>query len=263
MSDGTLTWYGPNSPPLREKLAANTAACEEMVNRHLGEDVELARRLLDANYGLACHYMWFDRAPHIALPSKHITVSFAAFHKGLLMLSSCIDLTQRGFYGSARPLLRHTYEFLMIAKFCCVSPDNRVYDRWQKREVVYFTNAILKKISSPDMSPLADLWNELNELTHATRVSSQVDLHFPNIARDVQANLALIQVMADWLAHILTTHIITTSMRQVTRQYTSVPSALAAAWPGLKAELKASKGRHSLKSQRLIETFRKKWIVNS
>lgn len=256
-------WYGASSLPLREKLAAGTTTCEAMVDRHFGNEVELARRLLDSNYALACHYSWCMLAPHIARPSKHMSVSFAAFHKGLFTLASCIDLTRQGLYGPARPLLRHAYEFLMIAKFCCISPDGRVHGRWQDGEVIYFTNGILKKISSPDISPLENLWNELNELTHATRTSSQIGLHFPSIAHELQVNFALVRVLSDWLAHLLTAHIITGSMRYATKRYTPAATSLKIATDNLRSTLNLSRAQHSQDALRLITTFRKKWVVST
>jgi len=255
----TAQWYGTTSPPLRAKLAHDTKKCKAEVTRNFGAEVELARRLLDTSYEVACHYMWCFKAPHIVRQPDKATVLIAAFHKGIFTLSSCLDLTCQGLYGPARPLLRHAFEFLVIAKFCSVSTNTHIYEKWLNGDVVYFANGILKKINSPDVTPIAELWGELNELTHATSSSSQIGLHFPTIAQDIQINLSLIRVLCDWLAHLLTRHVITPSMRYATKRHRPEGPKLQLAQECL-AELRSiSRSAHAKDSKRLITCYRSKW----
>jgi hypothetical protein len=262
MHDSAI-WYGANSPPLRDKLAHDAGECEKEISRHFGQEAELARKILDSSYEVASHFSWCLNAPHIAQHPANLSVLFAAFHKGLFTLSSCLDLTCKGLYGPARPLLRHAFEFLVIAKFCSVHPKTKVYESWRDGRVVYFSNGILKKINTPDVQPLADLWQELSEMTHATSSSSQVGLYFPLIAAEVQINLALIRVLCDWLAHLLNQHIITPSMRYATERHTPAKPALKSAKQRLAQDLKASRSMHSKDSARLITCFRRKWLVSA
>jgi hypothetical protein len=254
-------WYGSSAPPLREKLAHDSKICEDLINQNFGQEAELARRILDFSYEIACHYVWCFDAPMFADKPEKLDILFSAFHKSLFTLSSCIDLTCRGFYGPARPLLRHVFEFLVTAKFCNISTNPQIYKKWTDGGPVYFTNGVLRKIRSPDITPIIELWGHLNELTHATSSSSQVGLHFPLIAVDTQINLALIRVFGDWLAHLFTQHIVTSTMRYATRRYTPAKLMLKSAEQRLMETRKISRSHLSKDSKRLIMCYRSKWIA--
>ena len=150
-----------------------------------------------------------------------------------------------------------------LAKFCSVHPKTSVYESWRDGGVIYFSNGILKKIRTPDVLPLAELWGELNEMTHATSSSSQIGLHFPDIATKVQINLALIRVLCDWLAHLLNQHIITPSMQYATERHTPAKLELNSAKQRLTQTRKESRAMHSEDSARLITCFRRKWLVTA
>jgi hypothetical protein len=51
------------------------------------------------------------------------------FHKGLLSLYVAQSLTFEGLYGSARPLMRQAFEFLVIGKFCSAHRTSEVFDK--------------------------------------------------------------------------------------------------------------------------------------
>jgi hypothetical protein len=263
MAAKTNFWYGADSLSLSKLLDAGRKSSRKNIDRKFGTELTLARALLDASYQVACHYSWFMHAPDIARPNKSVMLTFAAFHKGLLTLSAALDLTSVGFYGPARPLLRNVYEFIVTAKFCCLAENEHVLQRWKDGETIYFTNAILKRIKSPDTTPLTELWNELNELTHATRTSAQISLDFESNVEEIAVNMALIRVLANWLAHLLTAQLISRSMRRATHKYYDNKALLVQDELYLADLLRISFAKHSKTSKRLITCFRRQWVIEA
>lgn len=87
-----------------------------------GEFPESIRRLentLNWQYELAAQYMWAQNMPYSAV-SPVTDVLNPCFHKTLISLSTAFFLTRHGLWGPARPLIRHAFESLVIAKFCSV-----------------------------------------------------------------------------------------------------------------------------------------------
>lgn len=262
MNDSSI-WYGIKGPSLREKLEHDSLEYQNKISRQFDYEMSLAWNLLDYSYGLSCHYMWIMNAPQVVSLPKNFPILLAAFHKSIFSLANCLELTSKGFYGSARPLLRHAFEFLVIAKFCSISENSKVYEQWVNGDAFYFTNGVLNKIISPEISPLLILWSELNEMTHATNSSSQVGLDFPQIVDDVHVNLALTRVFCDWLSHILTKHIATPSVRYATERYTPVLDDFKLAKRKLSDVLRESRLQHSKSSIRLITCYRRAWIIKT
>ncbi len=143
----------------------------------------------------------------------------SALHKGTFLFYSAIDLTKRGFYGPAGTLLRSIYESLVIAKYSTVSSSREVFESWIEGNHVHLTNHIFNRIKHPDLQELRYLWKSLHQTAHATVFAQQLYLEYPQIKRDVEINLSLIQLLLCMNQHLLGTHFLTSPTIRYTRLY--------------------------------------------
>ncbi len=101
---------------------------------------------------------------------------------------SIIFLLENTFYGSARVLLRQFFEFLIIGKFSEYD-DGRIVKKWgskstnSRENIINFSNDVLHKLDSKDVSAIKEMWQELSNVSHPTRYAQQIpyflssDLH--------------------------------------------------------------------------------------
>ena len=108
---------------------------------------------------------------------------FSAVIKNEIALYSSLILTLDGLHGSGLALLRSVYEALMIAKFASIRKSDNLISKWIPGETIYFSNAILKKIVTPELQELKILWEALCNVSHATIYSYQVLTRFEDIEK--------------------------------------------------------------------------------
>jgi hypothetical protein len=222
-------------------------------------DITLLRSGMDCLYAMVSQHTWVFNAPSIAIQNKATTVLFSTLHKNLIALHTSLKLTRLGLYGPARSILRHVYESLLIAKFCSVSHDTSLYEKWKEGNSVYLSNGILKKICSPDIAPFSEFWGLLSDYSHATVYAQQVHLNVRSVPDEVPLNLVYLRILLDCLSHLVGSHLITPSMRYYTKRYRGGPDLL----PALRAELQQilSESRSTLLEQprAIIRNYRATW----
>ena len=158
---------------------------------------------------------------------------FSALHKNQIALYSSLRLTQRGLYGPARAILRHIFEAQIIAKYCAVSNDKDLYNRWRIGEEVRFSPGILKKIKKPSVEPFRTFWGDMSSFVHATVHAQQVVINIRNSPEDISINFVFLKTLLNCQGHLLTAHLITPSMHYYAKRYSG-----AEAVPALKKELR-------------------------
>ncbi len=222
-------------------------------------DIALLRSGMDCLYAMVSQHTWVFNAPGIAIQNKATTVLFSTLHKNLIALHTSLKLTRLGLYGPARSILRHVYESLLIAKFCSVSHDTSLYEKWKEGNSVYLSKGILKKIYSPDIAPFSEFWGLLSDYSHATVYAQQVHLNVRSVPDEVPLNLVYLRILLDCLSHLVGSHLITPSMRYYTKRYRRGPDLL----PALRAELQQilSESRSTLLEQprTIIRNYRATW----
>lgn len=191
----------------------------QLVLAHFAEESNALMEAIDNLYFRATEhiplmYTLLDVRAHDAL-----AVLVPCFHHTLLSLHVSHSLTAEGLYGPAHAHLRHAFEALIIAKFCSVNPDADVYDRWVDGVELYFTNSVLKRISSPQLSETKELWKLLCDKSHATIWSGQPDLQLETRRADVRFNFAIIGVLVRWASHLYSGHILTPTAAYYGRRY--------------------------------------------
>jgi hypothetical protein len=198
-----------------EMIETVGARNQQNLKRAIGDDLALASHLLDDLHAIASHYIpWLIGFPGtVQNPASRLLLT--CFHKSLINLGCALSLTERGFYGPARPLMRQAFEAVVIGKFSSVTKSTRVHDNWFDGRDVYLTPDVFNRIKSPSPSPMRGFWRELSTVTHATIYASQIKLAIRDEEglRELWLNLAFLAVIAECLYHLLLTHLVTKSAR--------------------------------------------------
>jgi hypothetical protein len=123
------------------------------LNRHFIE----INDLLNMQYEIA--WIYIPVVQQIAdYDSDLFDVTATIFSKNLVAFYSSIELTKKGLYGPARVLMRYIFEGVTIAKFCSISMDRNLIQKWNDGIHVSLTNDVLNKIKSPDNQELKSFW---------------------------------------------------------------------------------------------------------
>jgi hypothetical protein len=144
---------------------------------------------------------------------------FSAVIKNEIALYSSLVLTLDGLHGSGLALLRSVYEALMIAKFASLRKSDNLISKWIAGETIYFSNAILKKIVTPELQELKILWGALCNVSHATIYSYQVLTRFEDIEEEIVANLAILIMLLCCNFHLINKHYVTKEMAYLAKEY--------------------------------------------
>jgi hypothetical protein len=258
MNEMSLSYTRDNTP-LIDIFSGISKDIEAKAAENYGQQIQRIEAILNFQYKLASHYMWMYANPHIAELPERGKILFSAFHKNLFSFYTALELSRKGFYGAGRPMLRQVFEFLMIAKFCSVAQDDKVYKQWENGDPVYFTNAILKRIKSPDVSEFKTFWGLVCDCTHSTVYSQQIDIGWEQTKADILLNLSLIQTLLECNYHLLNRHLVNASMSYYAHY------AEKEKIPGLKLQLsllfKESRTLMSAPSKKLISSYKAGWQI--
>jgi hypothetical protein len=218
--------YDRNGPPFVTLVESiETENVKAVVAEHKHE-LEILHEGLNGLYEMASQFAWLFNAPHIADLNKANTILFSTLHKNLIALYTSLKLTRIGLYGPARSMLRHAYEALLVAKYCSISHNLQLYEKWKGGDVVYLSNGVLKKIRKPDTEAFKDFWNLMSNYSHATIYAQQVVVNVQSVPDEVPLNLVYLRILLDCQYHLLNSHLITPSMQYYTKRYRRGPDPL-------------------------------------
>lgn len=252
--------YSPQDKPFSETYAQAIIHNQTVLSKKYSEESRSIIECCDDLYIHASKYIgliynWPDSLPN---PSQHVI--FPCFHKTLLNLYSSHQLTMSGQYGIARPLLRQSFESLLIAKFCSSSPESDVFDRWIDGEDLYFTNAVIKKISIPSTDEFRIAWKVLCEWSHSTIYASQPHLGTTEAEQEASLNFAFTVIFLQWSFHLLNRHIVTPSVRYYGNRYKQTDTGEKAI-DRLKRNFKWQSQMLGKASRRLIRDYKSTWKI--
>lgn len=236
---------------------------QKLIEAQFAEDLAWIEEGINLLYKIASYYVWLINAPHIALQNKANIVLFSACHKNLVAFHSALKLTRIGLYGPARAILRHVLEALVIAKFSSVSHNPLVMERWKEGEVVYFGNAILKRIVKPDPEPFRDFWNLMSDYSHATIYSQQVGLNVENDPDQVPINLVFMRILMDCQYHVLVSHLITPSMNYAAKRYAKADVEVPPLKSRMNQILRESRATLLPWPRQIIKSYRSTWSLQA
>jgi hypothetical protein len=252
--------YRQNGPSFFDLVEKGRIENSMRLKTEFTKEFEELTKAFNLIYLLASRYMWVIYHEPYASVSPVQDVLFPCFHKSLISLYVAHDLSREGLYGPARPHLRQAFESLMIAKYCSANPESDVFDRWIDGVDIYFTNAVLKKIKKPVLVEIPVIWKILCEWTHSTVFAGQPDIALQKETTEVQANIGLIGVFLRWTTHLMSSHMVTPSVRYYGNRYTRNPEA-ARASKLLKQFFTWQYQYLGEGSKALIKEYRARWTV--
>ena len=262
-----MSMYGINDPPFTHLLKEWKEVTYSKVKHEYSSKTELIEMILNLDYAIASPYMVVTLNPNMGKLPRRSEILISAYHRNWFALSASYELTSSGLFGPARSILRHAFESMIIAKFCSLSKDDKVYERWQNGETVYFTNSVLKKISTPDTKTFSEFWGVLSNYVHATIYAQQFSLDWEHVDKEAHFNLDLILVLLEWHYHILASHIITpTTNSQTTYNVGLFENDKLANWRQAKKDLRVA-FKNAKKDmpdfmKKAVRDFKQAWVLN-
>ncbi len=229
--------------------------------------------LLDVQFRIAANFTGIWIAPQAVLFGgfryQLMPLLLPLFFNNFFSFYSALELTIRGLYGPARPILRNIFESLMISKFCRICNEDSVLNKWNSGQTIYFSNSILKRIITPDPAPFFDFWAMICSHSHATKVSSQFFFEPEKIREGVLLNIILMSALLECNYHLLNSYLITPGLDHTVREAMtrSEPKIGDYEIPELrkKAHLEFNKNREFLGSDsiKLIVAYKRKWVIKN
>ncbi len=180
---------------------------------------QLMRSAIDAQHAFTRSFYGFVGNQHLTNHGEAETPVFSALTKNELALYASLSLTRDGFYGVAMNQMRLVYEALVIAKVAAILRFDPLIEKWKKGDTIYFTNGVIKRIKSPELTELYKLWPILCEHSHASIYSVQISTKFSEIGSDTKATLAVIGMLLSCNYHLLNRHFITPQMVAIGKRY--------------------------------------------
>lgn len=246
-----------------EALVNNT----QLVNINYSNDISRISETFNFQYELASPLirLTYSYIGAETNPAKDVLVP--CFHKSLIGLTTSFFLTKQGLWGPARPLIRHAFESLIIAKFCSVHYEADVYDKWIDGKMIYLSNAIFKKIVKPDTATFSEFWGLMSDYTHSSIYALQPDFKTRETLNeanddDVRLNFIFIEMMLECQYHLLISHIATPSLNYYQEAYLGYKLRTKELKKALSSNYKIAKQNMGVSARQLIKDYRSKWEIN-
>ena len=237
-------------------LVKNNDKLELALQEHLSR----ISNTLNYQYELASQYIWLIHCPIGVEVSPVIDILTPCFHKSMVSLSTALHLTRHGLWGAARPLIRHAFESLVIAKYCSVNNESEVFDKWVDGVDLGCRRIIIKKLEKPDVAEFKRFWGLLSGFTHSSVFASQPDFNIDPHFKEASVNLVFIEMMMECKYHLLISHIITPNMKYYQEEYKDKERAKKLRHL-ISKNYSESKKRMGKPGKKLIQDYRSSWLI--
>ncbi|MEH1909863.1 hypothetical protein [Nostoc sp.] len=184
---------------------------------------------------------------------------FSAVIKNEIALYSSLILTLDGLHGSGLALLRSVYEALMIAKFASLRKSDNLISKWIAGETIYLSNAILKKIITPELKELKILWGTLCNVSHATIYSYQVLTKFEDVEKEIAVGLAILIMLLGCNFHLINKHYVTREMAYLVKEYHSKEGEFERRRDAAKIAVQTATRFISAQARQVIREYSRVW----
>ena len=138
------------------------------INNHYNKQLELLKKLISLHIQLAGYFhLQAEVKKGLGLVyDENIVLNNTVFNHFYLSLS-ILELLKNGYYGSARVLLRQSFEMLMIAKY--TEYDLKARIAWQNKDEIRMGNILsFIRDNGKETNKLQEIWKELCKYTHGT-----------------------------------------------------------------------------------------------
>lgn len=231
---------------------------QTIINGIFRENLSDIKNILDLQYNVHINYCWTVNLENMLRLEYEHSLLITAFTKNLFSLYSAILLTESGFYGSARIILRNAFEFLLISKFASITDEKEVVDLWHNGENITLSRSIFKKFDVKNKDKLSAFWGDLCKYCHAMIYSQQVSLDAAKEEREIELTLVYIRILLECNYHLLVGHVVNSSMKYYAKTYGNLDLV-----PKFKKELNKifQKTRKDLEKhpKKIIRAYKAKW----
>lgn len=238
---------------------ANTQAVVD----NMPDRVRLVESMFDAYARVERWFHWVSSEyQEITAIRRPVKSAMTLCYKSSLAIFCAYELTRHGFYGAAAPLLRQSYEALVIGKYCSLARTETLHERWLRGQSVFIGREILNKVAKADPEPLRLLWGELSQISYLSVYSRQLDLDFARNKSMVGANLVLIMMLIECTYHLLSTHVATPRARYYVKAY-GKGADLARLARELKPLFRKAREHLSSRALQAVTCYKRKWTLSS
>lgn len=95
----------------------------------------------------------------------------SSYLKNLTTFISILELIEKNLWGPARMLIRNLFESLLLSKYCFITKNQKLFERWDSGDHINITFEVINKIQ--DNKELIEFKNTLNKYTHFSVYSNQ------------------------------------------------------------------------------------------
>jgi hypothetical protein len=223
------------------------------------ERLSALKQCMDAQYQYAELFYGLLGKHNLTQHSDAEKPIVSAVVKNEIALYSALILTIEGLPGSGLALLRSVYEALMIAKFASLRQSDNLISKWSAGETIYFSNAILKKIVTPELTELRNFWGVLCQVSHSTIYSYQITTKFEEIENEISTNLAILAMLLGCNFHLINKHYVTDSMVYFAKAYHSQEGEFQRRRDAAKISTQAVTQFISKQGKRVIKEYARAW----
>jgi len=252
--------YKKNS--FMEEINKITSQNELHISIAFHKDINLIEEIIDKQFFIASTY--FISLTFRESDRKERNLLISAFVKNLYNIHCTLLLLKKGWYGSARILMRQCFEFLMIAKYSSISKDMKLVNEWENGNKVWLTPDVFNKLSYPDIYQFKDLWGALCKFSHATIYSQQQNLDWKDSVSDISSSFVFIEMFLECNHHLLCSHITESTMKYFVKRYGVAVGALNDI-NETKKEIgilfKHSKKKMTPDAKKFILLYKSKWLI--
>jgi hypothetical protein len=156
-------------------------------------------------------------------------IVLSAYWKNLFSLFAAFELNNKGLYGPARFLIRHSFEFLILAKYCAVKNDSSLVKKWEGGDpYISLSKHVFKKTKKPASDKLKAAWRLLCQFSHASVFSMQLGFEeYDGFDKNVEDTYVYIQIMLECNYHLLNACLVNREMHHLIGLYSPVKDAEA------------------------------------
>lgn len=243
---------------VEEQLSLN----ESYIKVKYNKTYQVSKHMVDIQYKQFQIIFW-TLLDKVGATKEYSPILASGFIKSIMGISGCIELNSKGLFGSARIIMRHIFEYLMIAKFCSLSKDILLYKKWECGKDISLRKEVLKRINKPSTEEFSIIWDLLCEFTHASKYSQQIVLDIKEFEKELSFNHALTLAFIEMSYHLLHSHVINSSMLYYNNYYSDEDEIKL--FKALKKEMtelkKLSKSSLSKDTRKLIYDYKLKWSI--
>ncbi|RAT97856.1 hypothetical protein [Brevibacillus sp. Leaf182] len=244
------------SPPIEQiDKKINTNLTE--IQKNFSNEITVFETMFNIEYFIAIKHGAF--LGRFVDEEEHTGLMWTAFGKNMISFYSAFDLTKRGLVGSARMLLRHILEFLIIAKFISISKNSILINKWHKGEDIWMNKDVFSKIKtkSPEIE---DFWKLLCQYAHGTIYSQQIELGWKENEREIRLNFIFLSMLMEMNYHLLNSHIINRSLEYYVSQFDE-REEMVFYKNKIKEVFSHSKRSMLPEPKKVIRDYKMKWIL--